>query len=401
MDVAAPAEETPPLRMHFSGQEKDLLHILIRGSLLQIPTVGFYRFWLTTDVRRHLWTHTQIGADHFEYVGRARELLFGFLVAIAVLVPIYLAVLIVSLEAERVQAFASLPLLAVTYILGYYAIYRARRYRATHTILRSVRFWMTGSGWAYLGRAVVWDLLTLFSLGFAYSWRAVVLERYKMRNTYYGSLQGDFVATGWTLFKRAAWIWAIYLVCIVAIVVFAVREDWLSAVALGVPLVIATPFLFPVFRAIELRWWIEGVRIGPVAAASDLRIGQVVWCYVKTVLISMVYGGVGGMMIGFLISIVLGIAMLVIGSDDVTAESIPMFWTVSGGVMAGIVYFGFLLGFDVIRRLYLDRGVWAAATESATLTNLEALEDVKATDAKITGGFGEGLLDALDFGGGI
>lgn len=401
MDVAAPEGQTPPLRMHFSGRESDLLRILVKGTLLQIPTFGFYRFWLTTDVRRHMWTHTQIGADYFEYVGRARELLFGFLVAIAVLVPIYLAVVIASLEVERVQAFASIPLVAVTYVLGYYAIYRARRYRATHTILRSVRFWMTGSGWAYLGRAVVWDVLTLVSLGFAYSWRAAALERYKMRNTHYGSLQGDFVATAWTLFKRAAWIWAIYLVCVAAIVVFVIREDWLSVAALGVPLVIATPFLFPIFRAIELRWWIEGVRLGPIAAASDLRIGQVVWCYLKTLLISMLYSGVGGAMIGMAVAIGLGIAMLAIGSEDVTAESVPTFLTVAGGVLAGILYVGFLLGFDVIRRLVLDRGIWVVATESATLTNLEALEGVEAIEGKITGGFGEGLLDALDFSGGF
>ena len=50
-------------RMGFSGKERDLFDILLRGSLLQIPTFGFYRFWLNTDVRRHLWTHTRIGPD--------------------------------------------------------------------------------------------------------------------------------------------------------------------------------------------------------------------------------------------------------------------------------------------------------------------------------------------------
>ena len=78
-------------------------------------------------------------------------------------------------------------------MLGYYALFRARRYRATRTIFRGVRFWMTGSGWAYVGRAILWDLLTVLTLGFAYAWRSAALERYKMRHTRYGDLQGAFV----------------------------------------------------------------------------------------------------------------------------------------------------------------------------------------------------------------
>ena len=62
------------VRMTFLRHARhDLFSILLRGSLLQIPTFGFYRFWLTTDVRRHLWTHTRIGEDSFEYTGRGRS----------------------------------------------------------------------------------------------------------------------------------------------------------------------------------------------------------------------------------------------------------------------------------------------------------------------------------------
>ena len=112
------------------------------------------------------------------------------------LLPIYGGYFLLTLEAERLMAFASVPLGALLYVLGYYALYRARRYRATRTIFRGVRFWMTGSGLAYVGRAVLWDLLTLVTLGFAYAWRSAALERYKMRNTRYGDLQGAFVGSG-------------------------------------------------------------------------------------------------------------------------------------------------------------------------------------------------------------
>ena len=57
--------------------------------MLLLVTLGIYRFWLATDVRRFLWNNTEIAGDNLEYIGTARELLLGFLIAIALLVPIY------------------------------------------------------------------------------------------------------------------------------------------------------------------------------------------------------------------------------------------------------------------------------------------------------------------------
>ncbi len=52
-------------------------------------TLGIYRFWLATDIRRFLWSNTELAGETFEYTGTARELLIGFLIALAILVPIY------------------------------------------------------------------------------------------------------------------------------------------------------------------------------------------------------------------------------------------------------------------------------------------------------------------------
>ena len=402
MNVVPVVSAPPPAaRVRFTGTEGDLFRILLRGSLLQIPTFGFYRFWLITDVRRHLWTHTQIGDDAFEYTGRGRELLIGFLIAMAILVPVFIVYFLVAIEAERWQAFASVPLYLILYVLGYYAVYRARRYRATRTIFRGVRFWMTGSGWSYVGRAILWDLATLVTLGFAYAWRSAALERYKMVNTRYGTLEGGFEATGWTLFKRGAWIWAIFLVVAISTGVLFALQEWASAIVLAVALGIGTPFLLPVFTAIELRWWLEGVRFGAMTAESDLRIGAIVWCYAKTVLIWMAYSMVGGLMLGIVVAIFGGIFAISggIGGDTPAEPSLPLI--IAGGFFGALLYIAFLLGFDLIRRLFLDRGIWAAAAASVTLTHLEELEKAGAAGGEIPGGVGEGLLDALDMSGGF
>jgi uncharacterized membrane protein YjgN (DUF898 family) len=50
-------------------------------------------------------------------------------------------------------------------------------------------------------------VLALITLGLALPWREAALERYKMRHTYYGDLQGSFAGTGWEFFKRGWWLW--------------------------------------------------------------------------------------------------------------------------------------------------------------------------------------------------
>jgi uncharacterized membrane protein YjgN (DUF898 family) len=145
-----------PGSVAFFGQRGEFRRLVTRGALLELITIGFYRFWLATDIRRHLWSNTAVDDDAFEYTGRGKELLIGFLFALAILVPVYLAYFLVTVEAERIKAFASFPLLAFFYLFGQFAIYRARRYRLTRTVWRGVRFWMTGSGWAYAARAALW-----------------------------------------------------------------------------------------------------------------------------------------------------------------------------------------------------------------------------------------------------
>ncbi len=213
-----PSTAPAPEGVLFTGQRRDFRRLVTRGGLLELVTLGFYRFWLTTDMRRHLWSHTVVEGDSFEYTGRAKELLIGFLIALAILIPIYLAYFLVGLEAERYRAFASVPLFVFLYLFGQFATYRARRYRLSRTIWRGARFWMTGSGWAYAVRAGLWGLLTTITLGLALPWRDAALERYKMKHSHYGSVPGSFEGRGWVFFKRGWWLWLIGILTLVAVV---------------------------------------------------------------------------------------------------------------------------------------------------------------------------------------
>ncbi len=253
-----------PAPVGFFNDRRVFRRMVGRGALLEFVTVGFYRFWLATDMRRHLWSHTAVGGDTAEYTGTARELLIGFLFAVAILAPIYFVYFLLGLEAERYKAFASAPMGVFFYLFTQFAVYRARRYRLTRTVWRGVRFWMTGSGWNFAWRVGLWTLLVLVTLGLVLPWRAAALERFKMRHTSYGNQRGRFAATGGELFKRGWGLWAIMMAPIVLAIVFgATNHGILAGITAFVPF-IAAPFVYPIYKAIEWRWWVDGIQFGEV-----------------------------------------------------------------------------------------------------------------------------------------
>ena len=90
-----------PKGIVFTGERPEFRKLVTRGAWLELLTLGFYRFWLATDMRRHLWSHTSVDGDAAEYTGTTKELFLGFLFALAILAPIYLLYFLVALEAER------------------------------------------------------------------------------------------------------------------------------------------------------------------------------------------------------------------------------------------------------------------------------------------------------------
>jgi len=57
MSVAAIADTASPgasvgVPMQFTGRDGAFRRLVVRGAFLELITFGFYRFWLTTDIRR-------------------------------------------------------------------------------------------------------------------------------------------------------------------------------------------------------------------------------------------------------------------------------------------------------------------------------------------------------------
>jgi uncharacterized membrane protein YjgN (DUF898 family) len=394
----------------FAGNDGAFRHLVMRGALLELVTFGFYRFWVTTDIRRHLWSNTRIDGDTLEYTGRGKELLFGFLIATAILGPFFLGYFLLGLEFERLKAFASLPLYLLVIAFGQFAVYRARRYRLTRTVWRGVRFWMTGSGWSYAWRSIVWALLLGPTLGLAYPWRTAALERYKLRHTRYGNLPGRFEATGGQLFRRVWWVWLLGVLpfvllfgSIIAIAIVSAGAKTGGApktpIALGVlmPLSVlmffALPFLHGIRRAQEWAWWGSGIRFGNVAVTCNLRPGSLIAIYWKLIgwslLMIVIFSVIAGM-IG---------ALLFVGSGPGGARGSLLRGQFPWWGLAAFAadYLLLIIAFWVLMRIYTLQRVWRRVVDACAVIDIAGAADVAAA-GDVVSAFGEGLADGLDFG---
>jgi uncharacterized membrane protein YjgN (DUF898 family) len=172
----------------FQGLSREIIWLVIKNLLLTIVTLGFYRFWARTNVRRYLWEKMHVFGSPLEYTGTGKELFLGFLiVAFGFFVPVFVINLLVSMLDNYVVAAIwglSLPFLFF-YLIGV-AIYRARRYRLSRTRWRSIRAGQTGGGWTYgLWHILLNALMIFFALILPY--KNMKLWRIKMQNTHLGN----------------------------------------------------------------------------------------------------------------------------------------------------------------------------------------------------------------------
>jgi uncharacterized membrane protein YjgN (DUF898 family) len=126
----------------YHGTARPLFGLHMKTAALTLLTLGIYRFWAKTRIRKYIWSATSADGDSFEYTGTGLEKFLGFLIAVVVL-AVYLGLLQLVLtffglslltEAETdaemaLQVGASnLSLLAILPLI-FFAQYRARRYR--------------------------------------------------------------------------------------------------------------------------------------------------------------------------------------------------------------------------------------------------------------------------------
>lgn len=417
--VAAPEPAGKPGDVRFLGQDRPYWRLLLRGAVLLMATLGIYRFWLITDTRRFLWANTEIGGDTLEYSGTALEILLGFLVAIAILVPLYIVFFLGALDIGSAGLMASFAVIALAAI-GQYAVWRARSYRLTRTVFRGLHFYQTGSGLHYAVCVLFWWSMMAMTLGLAYPFAQASLERFKLSNTHYGDLPGRFEGSAWQLLLRGLPLWFVVMAPTLIALSALLAIDWtqigrimrgggstsdilarigtqapefyaaigLFVVALGFAM-IAALLLFPAFQTIVMRWWVSGLRFAGISVTSQLRMVDVYKAYLRFA---------GYLLVFALVMLAVAfITFALIGMIFGTSEQSKFAELFTILAMVGL-YVVSALGLSTIYQATAKLSVWRLTAQSSALSDVSALDHVKAA-GEPGSPLGEGLADALNVGG--
>lgn len=315
-------EQRPDMALAFHGRSGEIFGIFIVNLLLTVVTLGFYRFWGKTRMRRYLWSHLGIGGERLEYSGTGKELFIGFLfVVFAVLTPLFggLEIWKTYLEfaaPDYVFLPDTLQMIAIAYLIPV-GIFRARRYRLSRTRWRGIRGGQSGSAWAYGGMSLGFYVLTVLSLGLAWPYFSTRLTAYKMKNTWFGDRQVAFEARSGALFGTFLKVCGVYfLLGILAMVGMGLYgtvgettietigtmpatgmgglSAWHWLLLLGLPavyFVVRIPWYW--YRAAEIRFFAGRTRYEGLRFASDITGPRLTRLLLGNLLITMVTVGLG------------------------------------------------------------------------------------------------------------
>lgn len=406
----------------FERRAQGLTGIVVKGFLLSLVTFSIYRFWYITNLRRYFWSRTVVASSPAEYLGNGKELFLGFLVALAVLVPVYIVLFVVGLLSPILAALAAPVSFIGLFVLGQYALFRGRRYRASRTRWRGIRLGQDGSGFAYAGLASLWWLGTILSLGLAFPFMRAALERYRIDHTLVGQSRMRSTATGrsillpWMMFYIVALLPTLLSVlALLAATGFDIPSDLLIqdpaneksklifnpayedtpfasygaavviAASVSIPLAL---LLIPYYRARETRAFFNAAHLGEARLTSSLKARQFYVPYLVYMLA----------VIGFILVLGIIVALLVpLIATDGQNPGIHAFVIVS----TVLLYLGAILGTNVLYVRIITVRLWHAVAATTQIENLPALEAVLASTRAPASGLNEGLADALDVGGAL
>ena len=192
-----PGGEPRPLVV-FTGRGGPYCILLIKTVICSLLTVGVYSFWGRTEMRRYLWSNTQVLGEPLEYTGTGKELLLGFLIVLPFFI---LFSFLAALAAASVPVAGGLLFYLALAGCYEYAAYRALRYRLTRTRWRGIRGNLDGSAGIYAARALALWAGALLTCGLLLPYATAKRLEMKLGNIRIGNSRLAFTARAWGLYK--------------------------------------------------------------------------------------------------------------------------------------------------------------------------------------------------------
>ncbi len=392
---------------HYAAPDNGVFGLALRTGFLSLITLGIYRFWAKTRLRRYFWANTRLGQDGFEYTGTGLEKFLGFLVAVVVL-AVYLAVVQLVLfqfglyfvfqprtEAEILMQLAVIyaSLFALAPLL-LFAQYRSRRYKLARTRFRGIRFGMEKKAGGYVLRGVGLLIATILSLGLLWPLMTYKLEAWMTNRSWYGDTrfqQGGKWTGMYGPYKHV-------LIGVAVLIGGAFAGGFAELPALVVISVVAG-YAWLLFG--YLSYSVQGFAYltGTKQLGRDITfranpktgavLGRLVLGYLFIGVVGAVIFGIGAAVFGGAIAVAVQSA----GASD--QASITM---LAIGLSAGYLAFLTLLG--AMALAFITEPIIRHVVGSTTLVNVAALDVIRQRVAD-KGADAEGFADALDWGGAI
>ncbi|MGC1494520.1 MAG: DUF898 family protein [Sulfitobacter sp.] len=430
-DLEAPTDGV--MTVDFVGKRGALFWLALKTGFFTILTLGFYRFWMKTRLRRWYWSAMRPGGHPLEYVGDPIEKLLGFFIAVVILTfyigIVNLLLMFVSFSVFNSSWIGYLASFAGVIPIWFYARYRARRYVLARTRWRGVRFGLEKGAWGYAGRALLYWTLTIVSLGILWPRMTFLLEKYKTDRTYFGSAKME-QGGRWQMLYHAAMPFLSFLILLGATMVWLIV---ITPIAENVPtsfddfvqqidmifegtsgsLGLENParlWLVPVclfgllFGAIHYRWVAKRIMANHKSAdgvtfASSLNGPRITMIYVLGNFIAYMV-----LVLGMLLLLLLSAALY--GFDFVLAEQGAELGALSHWprwaslILLGAVYLGVFLMWGVLHNTFVTFPIIRHMALTTTLPTTIGISSISQR-ARDEFAEAEGFAEALDLGAAI
>lgn len=399
------------VRARWDATASGIGRLAFLGGLYSVLTLGIYRFWYATDLRRQLWRRSALDGTAFEYAGTVREIFVGFLVMLAILAPIYALAYVAQLVPGPVGGAAELGFLGALFFFVGFAGFRARRYRLTRTIWRGVRFGQTGSAAVYSLRNIAWTLAAVVTLGLAVPFARASQERYRVRHTWFGDRAFASTASGAALFlpwlalllvvsaPLAVTLWRFFAVMPLDLLAALAEEaeDFAELLAylellgreVGAAaawLVIGGLLLWPAYRARELRCFVGRAALGPTRFRSDFSAVSIYRAWLGF-----------GLLAAVALVVVFVLAMVAFWWSG-TVDGVPA--PEPRPAQIAVIIGGYLVGFWILGALklrFVTAPLWGRLVASVVVDGVAHLDEVGAR-RDLAGAVGDDYAGGYDIG---
>jgi uncharacterized membrane protein YjgN (DUF898 family) len=427
MDISNPSETT---QVDYTGRKAPLLKLALWTGLLTLLTLGFYRFWARTRIRKYFWSAITPDGTPMEYNGTGLEKFLGFLIAVAVL-AVYLGIFQLLLLFFGYSLFTQADTFAgamlqnlllygaalSTLPLVYYAQYRARRYVLSRTRWRGIRFGASPAAWGYVKLGLKNLFFTVITLGILLPRQTFNMEKYRVDRSYFGNAQfnqgGD-----WRMLRPAMkQIYIAMAIIVASVVVFfamgGIDFDGIEDGNLdGMGALMAGGGLFQ----LGVTWFYVALAIYNVATwrimANEKTLGADITFTSKVdtsdVIMAYIFGG----MLAFFIALIIGLILGFAGGFLLAFSPLPGLFgdslsnldpDLGGGEFLGLFggmfigYLAFFIFMGAIATVSITQQIIRNYASTITIHNPQALNTItqRAGDDFVEA---DGFADALDVG---